>query len=435
MSDRKTRTPLLNGPLGRRNGLEDYEIDIAALRHIGWGFGLSSSGGGGSFVDGIQLTEDMIAKGFTSIAAKSITSAPLGEYAAIAGIMGAPSAIGSLTDFTPTCIAALDALADSGFVPGPISGVTPIEAGPVNGLMAVAMCFASNGQYTLYDCDGAGRAVPSLTNLLFDFEGISFSPSAQTSPNGEPANINTSWANGAQGEAGLRDVIASFGGAIGLAAWAQDGTTLSNATLPVDTFATAATRGERIQSLKSNGLVLQAWLESLAPNVQFEGLTWHTSFDELYRDPDGLAQGYDKGYIAFGRDDIEAGFEYRLYYLNENMFISKHETATGAFVNYVVTAPSTIACFFADPAPPAVLGAQAGDYIPYNTGDLDIVEGLVGQQIIISVSSPTELLYSPEVTESFVAVLNDYFGADPYGFSFATPDIFPTSGAPDARRR
>lgn len=412
------------------NNVQDYTIDIETLRNIGWGFGLSSSGGGGSFVDGVQLVEDMIANGFTNIVAKSLDTAVPGEYSAIAGVMGAPSAIGNLTDFTPTCIAALDALSDSGTFPGSISGVTPIEAGPVNGLIAVNICYVSNGKYALYECDGAGRAVPSLTNLLFDFEGITFSPSAQTSAT-DPVqiNINTTWEDGAQGEAGLRDVIANFGGAIGLAAWAQDGATLSSASLPANTFLTAATQGERIQALKGDGDALGTWLESLAPNAQFNGLTWHATFNSLYRDPDGLAAGYDKGYITFGRDEIETGYEYRLYYLNENMFISKHDVTTGNFIRYVATAPSTICCFFADPAPAAVLNSAAGDYIPYNTGDLNTVENLIGQQMIVSTSSPTELLYQPAVMDTFVAVLNDYFSAAPYGFVFTSDDIFPSSGS------
>jgi hypothetical protein len=283
-------------------------------------------------------------------------------------------------------------------------------------------------QYKLYDCDGAGRAVPSLTNLLFDFEGISFSPSAQASIDASQTNVDNTWANGTQGEAGLRDVIAGYGGAIGLAAWPQSGATLSRASLVQGTYGTAATRGNQTYSLRGSPAALVSYLAAMAPNAEFSGLTWRATFNEIFRDPDGLANGYDKGYIVFGRDTIESGAEYRMYFLNENLFISRHSSADGAFLGYIATAPSTIACYFSDPNPPTSLQCNPGDFIPYNTGDNNIIETLTEQEVIVSVSSPSTILYQEAVQSSFVTVLNDYFSEPPYGFTFTQADIYPTTG-------
>lgn len=428
----RSKGHLYTAPLTTKPVLPDSKATLITaddLFFIAWGFGLSASGGGGSFVDGIGLTKTMVANGFTEIYAASITSAPSTEYAGIAGGMGAPTAIGGgLEDFVPACLAAMDALSNSGLIPSPLTGITPIEAGPVNGLLPVYICDQSDGQYDLYDCDGAGRAVPSLTNLLYDNMGVTFSPSGQANIDGTQTQVNDTWANGAEGEAGLRDVINEYGGAIGLAAWAQSGASLSTATVNTETYSDANNIGRELYAEKGEGRALQTYLSSLAPNSQFSNLHWLATFNEIYVDPEGAAQGYDKGYIIFGKDEILLDSEFRMYFLNENMFISRHSSSDGAFIEYIATGPSTIACFFADPSPPASIDAAANDFIPYNTGDNAIIETLVGRAMIVTVQSPTPYLYDQTMKQSFVTVLNDYFSEPPYGFTFTMGDIFPTTG-------
>jgi DUF917 family protein len=427
-----SRSRLLSGFTDSKS----FSINSQNIFSIGWGFGLSASGGGGSLVDGIGLIQTMLNSGFSGIEARSTILAPMEEAAVISGGMGAPSAIGgSLQDFVPSCLAALDALEGSGLLEAPITGITPIEAGPVNGMLPVYICWQSNGRFALYDCDGAGRAVPSLTNLLYDFEGITFSPSAQANIDGTEYNVDRMWINGAQAEEGLRDVIAAYGGAIGLAGWAQNGASLSTAELVLGTYGAAASRGTATYELRSQRSALYSYLASMGPNSDFDGLTWLSELNEVYRDPDGLANGYDKGYLVFGRDTIELGIEYRMYFLNENLFISRHFSRDGLFIDYVATAPSTISCYFSDRSPPDVLQCNSGDFIPYNTGDNDIIANLVGREIIVSVSSPSTLLYKENVKSSFVSVLNDYFSASPYNFNFSISDIFPTNGDIARRRR
>lgn len=423
---------LFTAPLGKRAGEEGFVISKTNLVNIGWGLGLQASGGGGSFVDGIALANDIIKDPtFTTVTARKITTAPADECTAIAGGMGAPSAVGgNIIDFAPSCIAALDALNDyrrSAKLPS-ITGITPIEAGPFNALLPVYISHTSAGNYALYDCDGAGRAVPSLTNLLFDYEGIRFSPAGLANTHTSiPPKVDTTWADGAQAEAGLRPYIENvYGGAVGLAAWAQTGAQLRAASLNLSTYETAANLGENILECKSSEAALTNYLKTLTDDPQFSNLTWSTQLNEVYIDPDGLKQGYDKGYLVFGRDEIEKGYEYRLYYLNENMFISKHDSTTKKFVKYIATGPSTICCFFSDDKPPAALKAKANDFIPYNTGDLTDVKRLVNRRMIVSVLPPSFLLYLDKVIESFVTVLNQYFKDAPYGFQFKRTDIFPS---------
>jgi DUF917 family protein len=430
-----SRGRLLSPPPIRRKADADFTIDSSNVLDIGWGLGLTASGGGGSFVDGMNLIQNMVDDGFVSLTAKAITNAVANEASVIAGGMGEPSAIGgTLVQFVDSCLAAIDALKTALAIQDPITGILPIEAGPVNAILALYICYKSGGSYTLFDCDGGGRAVPSLSNLLYDFEGVAFSPSAQASLDGSKTQVDTFWVSGSDAELGLREAISEYGGAIGLAAWFQPGEKLAGATLNTDTFRTAATTGGYIRSYKSNPGELLAYLKSIAGiNPQFEGLTVRTTFNE--RKSLDNAAGYDKGYFAFGRDGT---YEYRLYYLNENMFIGKFLMTDETFVEYVATAPSVISMFISDPEPPPELTeaddtVKAGDYIPYNTGDLANIDRLVGQDMIVCVSPPTPILYEPKKVDTFLTVLNSYFNNpdDPAPwFPFTIADIFPKNGIP-----
>ena len=421
-SIKKTSRPSHKVHKNIRTPLATY-ISKEGLINIAWGFGVSASGGGGSFVDGINLAYTMISEGFTGLQTRSIYDAPAQEMSAISGGMGAPSAIaGGLIGFIPSCKAALETLNELGQLPYPITGITPIEAGPVNGLLPIYLSFKFD--YNLYDCDGAGRAVPSLTNLLFDYENIRFSPAGVSDIDAVTTEIHDEWDDGAAAEDGLRDVIITYGGAIGLAAWPQNGTQLQASELNVGTYGTADRLGAAIQEVKSNGLLLEAYFVIEAVNEKFRQLIWRAKLDYVYSDPDALEQGYDKGYLVFGRDTIELGYEYRLYFLNENLFISKH-SVEGTFIEYVTTAPSTIAAFFSDPTPPDVLQAAADDFIPYNTGDMKYIQNLVGKEILVVVTPPAEKLYQQDVEYSFVDVLNSYF--NDYDFNFTLNDIYPAS--------
>jgi len=405
---------------------EPVKITAADLRSIVWGFGLTASGGGGALIDGIDLAEALITDGFDHLIAQPTANASSDEMLVMPGGMGAPSAIaGNIVDFVPACLAAIEILDKNGKLGRPIKGLLPVEAGPVNGLLALYIAYKSAGKYTIYNCDGAGRAVPSLTNLLYNYQDdVTFSPAGVADIHGENAAVHTGWGDGLEGEKGLRPVIASLGGAVGLAAWPQSGAETAGADLNVTTFSDAIAIGEHLRKHAGSAKKLKEYLKRVAPSRKFKSLVWTATFDEISIDPAGREQGYDKGYIVFGRDSIEDNVEYRIYFLNENLFISRHDSTSKEFLSYVATAPSIIAGFYSDPEPPPFLGVGANAMVPYNTGDNNKIETLVGREVVVVVTPPSaKSLYRQDLKESFVTVLNSYF--NDYGFEFDIDDIIP----------
>ncbi|CAM1364207.1 hypothetical protein TXIAM_240049 [Tenacibaculum xiamenense] len=357
----------------------------------------------------------MLNSGFDYITALDKNNAPDYTYAGIAGGMGAPTAISSLLDFAVACKAAIDAF-NNEFSSKAITGILPIESGPVNGLLAIYIAFKY--KYRLYDCDGAGRAVPSLSNLLYSkpFSNVNYSPSAAASMDGKQTSTNNTWTTGAEAEEGLRPTIDKLGGAVGITAWAYDSYNLANTDLYTGTYSNHATIGKNLKTYYTDKVNLYAYLESLAPkNSEFENLLLDTHLVDVVEES---AAGYDKGYIVFNK---EGDNEYRLYYLNENMFIAQYNVKDNSY-KYVATAPSTITMFIYDSNPNKDLGLEAG-YIPYNTGDLKTIKTLKGNEMIVSVTPPTCLLYGKDQKQSFVNVLNSYFNDD--NFSFTISDIIP----------
>jgi len=411
-----------------RSANKAIKITSADLVSITWGLGLTASGGGGALVDGIELAEALIKDGFDHLIAYPTADAPADGMLVMPGGMGAPTAVsGKIADFVPACLAAIEVLDQKGDLGRPIKGLLPVEAGPVNGFLPVYIAYKSDGKYVLYNCDGAGRAVPSLTNLLYNYQkGVTFSPAGVADIHGENTAVHTGWKSGADGEKGLRPVIASLGGVIGLAAWPQDGTQTARADLNHSTFSDAITVGKHLRIHAESARKLKDFFKKSAPSMDFKSLIWSTIFNEIYIDPDGREQGYDKGYIVFGRNSIESGVEYRIYFLNENLFISRHDSTSKKFLSYVATAPSIIAGFYSDPAPPKFLGVGSGAMIPYNTGDNDKIETLIGREIVVVVTPPSaKSMYRKNLKESFVDVLNGYF--NDYDFVFDLDDIIPNA--------
>jgi DUF917 family protein len=381
-------------------------------------------------MDGVTLAQDMLNKGFKSLTAYATASASDSDIAVMPGGMGEPSAIsGSVLDFVPACTAAINELVSSGDLPGPVTGLTAVEAGPVNAMLAVYIA-SQQSQWKLYNCDGAGRAVPSLTNLLYDFEGpqVPFSPAGISNIDGTRTFTENIWTDAAEAENGLRPVIDQMGGAIGLCAWPQAGTYLRNADLNITTFSDAANHGQILRENSLNSAEMASAISNfIAPSTTYRELIWDTTLDFVYFDEEAESQGYDKGYLVFNRNAPNfEGKELRLYYLNENMFISAHASSDGSFIEYVATAPSIITPFFSDPTPPSFLTTTANSMIPYNTGDLDRINTLVGRPMVVAVVPPAaSSQYSSPVVQTYVTVLNQYF--NDYGFTFATSDIYPTT--------
>lgn len=141
-----------------------------------WGLGLGGSGGGGGYLIGQALVKAIIREiPVTDRILYSVSAAADDDFAVMAGGIGAPSAITpeTITTFAAYAIAAIDAYSRE--QKKKVNALVPVEAGPVNALLALYLGWKN--KLKVFDCDGDGRAVPSLTNLVFGYNDYPISPS------------------------------------------------------------------------------------------------------------------------------------------------------------------------------------------------------------------------------------------------------------------
>lgn len=144
----------------------------------------------------------------------------------------------------------------------------------------------------------------------------------------------------------------------------------------------------------------------------FQDQIYTSTVDDIIQVPNDR---WNVGYIKFDVDDVS---EKRLYFVNENLTISKL-TYKDNKLETLATAPSSITTFFKDPNPDKVPIGTDGTtlepgFIPYNTGDIDKIAKLKGVEIIIAVTDPTipskmNFLYEDDMRSRFLDVMNGTF--------------------------
>lgn len=438
---------LLTGSFVNKSG----KIDNEALYNIAFGFGISASGGGGSFLQGLSIAQQSIDDGFDSIYLQDPTEISQNEVAFVSGGIGKPAALKNPVTFGNKVIALLVSL--ESYLESQSSvlkGILPIEAGPINGLLPIYTVYKYNQsvdeskQISLYDCDGSGRAVPSMTTSMYDeyFENGTC-PIAYNFKDDSKATKNvliqsSDVLNGADAEQIFSGVM-MYGRkneAIPLACWKFDANMAANGVgFPIGTYTYWMHMGGLFKKAYKNKDALKLFLTamnkansySFSDNSnsfsEFEPLMWTGTLDS-----DSLVEvandRWDCGYIVFETEMVlgKKISEKRLYYVNENLTVSKFHCHSKEVTN-LATAPSSITAFFYDDDPPSgyTIGTdgeqlEAG-YIPYNTGDLKRIKDLCDKnaEIIVAVTDPTvpyntNYLYQDDMCNRFIDVMNSTFG-------------------------
>ncbi|CAI8363472.1 MAG: Uncharacterised protein [Hyphomonas sp. TMED17] len=145
-----------------------------------YGLGFGASGGGGGYTIGLSLVEAI--KRLIPVENRvryDVDTAADDEFLVMAGGIGEPSAITPTTifkfaEYIDVAIAQYEK--DHGFK---VTGLLPVEAGPVNALLAMYYGWARSQNdpgFKVYNVDGDGRAVPSLTNLVFGYNDYPIAP-------------------------------------------------------------------------------------------------------------------------------------------------------------------------------------------------------------------------------------------------------------------
>ena len=128
-------------------------------------------------MQGLEIARKSIADGFESVNMYGPKELTGHGKAFVSGGIGKPESLTDPIAFGEKVLVLLENLdtylRKSGSC---LQGILPVEAGPINGLLPIYNVHAYNKKQTdpdrkiwLFDCDGAGRAVPALTTLMYDY--------------------------------------------------------------------------------------------------------------------------------------------------------------------------------------------------------------------------------------------------------------------------
>ncbi|XP_066936528.1 uncharacterized protein [Clytia hemisphaerica] len=410
-------------------------ISAEDLYNIAFGFGISASGGGGSFMQGLEIAQRSIADGFESVdiyEPKELTGT---GRAFVSGGIGKPESLQDPIAFGEKVLVLLENLDKylrrSG---SSLQGILPVEAGPINGLLPIYNVHAYNKKQTdperkiwLFDCDGAGRAVPALTTLMYDYFSEGTCPITYNFKNdaGDTRNILLQSAevlNGSDAEQVFSSVMlygdGSMNESIPFTCWQFDEEMAKDGIrFPTGTYRFWKNMGALFkQSYKDKDKLIEFLkvlnFENYYSRHLFQDQIYTSTVDDIVQVPNDR---WNVGYIKF---DVDADSEKRLYFVNENLTISKL-TYKDNKLETLATAPSSITSFFKDPNPDKVPIGTDGTtlepgFIPYNTGDIDKIAKLKGVEIIIAVTDPTipskmNFLYEDDMRSRFLDVMNGTF--------------------------
>lgn len=184
--------------------------------------------------------------------------------------------------------------------------IVPPESGALGFL--VACLVAAKYGLSVVDCDGAGRAVPSLPMLTFAAEGVSPSPAVLVSQGGLAVELDVDAPEGKGGakhqedvdtivEHLMRPIVSEpeFGQFGGLAVWIMDPESTRRAVKVEGTLSRAVDLGKWIQG---NGIVTGA---TLAKHLSVYGLQAFVLFEgSLQSGSLTTSGGFDVGRIDIG---------------------------------------------------------------------------------------------------------------------------------------
>lgn len=365
-------------------------LDDQNMDQLLYGLGFGASGGGGGYTIGLSLVKAI--KSLIPVENRvlyDVDTAADDEFLVMAGGIGEPSAITPTTifkfaEYIDVAIAQYEK--DHGVK---VTGLLPVEAGPVNALLAMYYGWTrsqNDPDFKVYNVDGDGRAVPSLTNLVFGYNDYPIAPVYLAGNKGGKivgSEIKPAPADAKAAEGAIRDNLAPYGNAAGLLCWGQTGAQLK---------ASKAIIKNRFTSL----IILGAGAILNAGNVNnmLQYLIGRPDIDNVYlgtlRDiKSGTLPGYDDGHLLIqtaGSPQIDLD----IHYENENMLLLDAQTGVAK-----ATAPSGIGMLF----------EVNGSLIPYNNGDGLKALGLIGHRMITVVMKQKCLLYSGAIEQSFATVL------------------------------
>ncbi len=402
---------LINGLNNGRISNEEFRnrisntpvLDESMLFFTYLGLSIKGSGGGGSFLDGIDVLDKIADTSFNpEIPLVDVSNVDTDDLFIVAGGIGAPTALKADLDGLLQAISlSIDTLKSrSGDYE--MGGILAVESGSVNA--TIALLLSAELGLPLVDADGAGRSVPKLSNLTYAHESYKIAPTVLTSPPNPDYITSVLFPETADdAEEMIRRTLTDpkYGQMGGLALWAQTGDMLQNSQVVRRTFTEATILG------------VYAFLAAIN-DVSFLDLYFKTE-NTLIASYDGTLEGFevsteggfDVTTLTVNLDNDEGTATIKA--LNENMMMQVMPTIVfddvliggygSGLKEKLITAPHLLTY---------VVEVQPGMYVPLNNGDSDLMKHLIGNKIHIVAAYSDDRLY--DIDQTFLDVLSSAFG-------------------------
>lgn len=356
-------------------------------------FGLSffGSGGGGGFNDGNYLIGQIIKTSPTGFTIFDVNSIDSGETLVVAGGIGSPNA---LSQKIPELEVAINKAVELTSAVKP-SSLLSVETGPVNSLLSVLINLNNNNR--IYDLDGAGRSVPSLTNLSYAHQNVyPITPitlaAAPDDPSKPPPATHTftNVKDAADAETQIRQLISQnplFGQLAGLALWTQNGQQLKSSPYVIGgTFDKSFQVGTVLYNSRNN---LPELMKNLEPVMESLRLPIISSGYGILKDVTTQTKGgFDLGIVTVEIENYGSPVQLKIYNKNENLisiltFPTVETDGNLSFDSLLISAPAVISYLVNRPS--------TTSFVPLNNGD--DLKSLIGQEIVVVWSTPNIQLY------------------------------------------
>ncbi|MEM6912864.1 MAG: DUF917 family protein [Pseudomonadota bacterium] len=342
--------------------------DPGELNEMLYGLSFLASGGGGGFGDGQIIIENILDKSPSGIDIQDASGIQSTDTLIVGAGIGSPE---SLDDNLEGLIVAVNA--SIGIVLGqtPATSVLSVESGPANAFIA-ALINVENGS-PIFDGDGAGRSVPSLTNTVYSDQTVyPIAPvaiaAAPTDPS-MPPPATMEWdssevPDAAAAEDKIRDLISTdpaYDSVAGLALWEQTGTEFAAAPFIEGTYALASAIGS---IMKANDTDFFRTVADLEPLLDLRGRSiLGADLGTISSVTSQTIGGFDVGTLTadLSRDGRTVTADIKSE--NENLLstLTFTDPDSGDVTSVVVTAPTLISFVVRDP--------DTNLFVPYNNGD------------------------------------------------------------------
>jgi len=346
-------------------------LNKSNLRDVANGAGFMGSGGGGPLTTGLTLV-DRLPDG-VEIEIVSVPEVHPDALTAMSADMGSPDAMLKMVKDPTALVAAFEDLTrfEEQTGTGQILYTVAVEVGGLNTIAPLAVAQVLGLQTV--DADGAGRAVPSLTQTTFNGRGVSPYPSVLA--NQQKQGISILVHETSEVEALARPILGGgFGEEAGLAMWSMDRPTLEGAT-PI--------RGN-VEVARQLGALLRTSSSPVQDVCDFfrqRGRGGYLLYQGVLQEPqETTGGGFDVGHVPIVGSD---GSIATIYNQNENLIAWTDRSASA-----IAMAPDSI-CYLTT------------DGQPFSNADIGPMD-LVGREVaVIGLIADSALREDPKIMVSF----------------------------------